>query len=291
MLNITIAIIYIFCKVQFFRFLAHYFWIFFTLITISTFSISFVFGILSVLAYDSKNVLNFIFSNNNLLNEKYLIKDKNTADVLNICLNYGGDFATELINIKNTDMIFMDNIYKYSYEIMEKDFHLNKTSNNIKNLKDFYTKLLYNIELVKGKPNDLTILPKDLSSELRKWSDFYVEGSYQVKCDNIIKDAWVTNRTLCPDTYEFISSDLKTVKNYCLLIPDWTENNVRKRYEDRPSNCEKKPDGVDIKKNNYVKDEDFDDFETAIITYWEILYRYNNWHMDVIGKILKDLEG
>lgn len=250
-----------------------------------TFLISFTFGILSALSYDATSVMNFIFSNDNLLTNRYLIDDKNTADVINICLNYGGDFATELLNIKNTDMIFMDNIYKYSYEIMEKDFNLDKTSTGIKTVLDFYKNILDDIRLVEAKKNDKTITPSVLLSELRRWSDFYIEKSYQVKCANILKDAWAINNKQCPDGYKYKSTfppggDI----NSCFLIPEFKEEDLKVRYATAPSQC---GNSNDIYSPN---DVDFDNFQTPIMLYWDILRRYNDWHTDLVKKIIVDLE-
>jgi hypothetical protein len=285
-LNIIFCTLYIICRIQFLRFFLYIYWFVFSFIIIGLFDNSFLFGYLSALSYDSKFVFNFIFSNENLLGKKYLINDSNTADVLNICLNYGGDLGSELLNIKNTDMIYMDNIYKYSHEIMDINFNLSKTSSGIKNLLNYYNDLLKNINLVKGQDNDLTVSPKYLLDELRKFTDFYVEGSYQFNCQTILKDAWVINKESCPDNYILENKDIKdnTSKgNFCHLISLWTEEDLSKRYKDKPWDC------GDKKSNELVIDKDFPNFPTAILGYWNSLKRYDVWHREIIRKIIEDL--
>ena len=235
--------------------------------------------------------MGFIFSDENLFNEKYLIKNKEAADILNVCLNYGGDLGTELYDLRNSDMIYLDKIYQNSYKLLEKDFSLTAVSNRISEQAKALQVVLEDIRLVTVKGFDNTVLPKQLLEELKKWTEFFTPNSYQskFKCKTITRDAWATNNSSCPDGYPVKTST--NGKEYigsanCLIIGTWSDAYINIRYSVDPWDCE----GADPNKmkTNAVKDPDFTTISEAIYAYWSTIKRYNDWHSIVVNNLIKD---
>lgn len=262
-----------------------------TLICFLTFIASFGFGILSSLAYDSKTVMGFVFSDENLFNEKYLINNKEAADILNVCLNYGGDLGTELYDLRNSDMNYLDKIYQHSYKILDKDFSLNSVSNKVMEEVKKLKLVLEDIRLVTVKQSDNTVIPKQLFEELHKWSDYYAVNSYQTKfiCKTITRDAWTNKNSTCPNGYPY-----KTTRNgkenlgiaNCFIIRTWSDAYVNIRYSENPWDCDS---GIPNKpKTNEVNDADFAKFPDAIYAYWETIKRYSDWHDTVLNNLIGD---
>jgi hypothetical protein len=261
------------------------------IITLSTFIASFGFGILSSLAYDAKTVMGFIFSDKNLFNEKYLIKNKEAADILNVCLNYGGDLGSELYDLRNSDMIYLDKIYQYSYKVLEKDFSLSAVSNIISQQAKALQPVLEDIRLVTVKGFDNTVVPKQLLEELQKWTEFYAPNSYQSKfnCKTITRDAWATNNSSCPDGYpvKTTTNGKENIGNAnCFIIRTWSDAYVNIRYSVNPWDCDNADPNK--KKTNTVKDPDFTTISEAIYAYWLTIKRYNDWHDTVLNNLIEE---
>lgn len=265
-----------------------------TFITFATFIGAFGFGILSSVAYDAKTVMGFVFSDENLFNEKYLIKNKEAADILNVCLNYGGDLGSELYDMRNSDMNYLDRIYQFSYKILEKDFSLSSVSSKLSEQAKALQALLEDIRLVTVKSStgtDSTVIPRQLLEELQKWSDYYAPNSFQGKfnCKTITRDAWATGNSTCPVGYP-----LKATTNgkenlgaaNCFIIGSWSDAYVNIRYAENPWDCE---NGDPAKrKSNEVKDPDFAKIQEAVYAYWNTIRRYNDWHVTVVNGLIGD---
>jgi len=279
------------CKIQCFRFISHFLWITLTFISFVTFLGSFSFGVLSSLAYDANYVIDYIFSDDNLFNNQYLIRNKEAADILNVCLNYGGDIGTELYDLRNTNMIYLDKLYQFSYNIQGKDFKLNLVSQEINNQMKELKILADNISLVTNSSNDNTLLPQRLLNEFQRWTDFNTLNNYQNKydCKTNTKDIWVFKDSSCPPG----SSKNITISNgkenlglsNCFIIDTWLEIYVNKRYDENPYNC----DGIvkDGAKTNEIVDKDFKSFKEAILAYWRVLKNYKNWHSTTFNALIE----
>jgi hypothetical protein len=75
------------CKIQFCRFFLHFFWILLLLLVFVLFILGFIFGFISFLGKDGVDVLNFLFSKENLSATKPIIIGGTAGNYLNICLN------------------------------------------------------------------------------------------------------------------------------------------------------------------------------------------------------------
>lgn len=248
-------------------------------------------GMLSSISYDSKFVMGYIFSDENLFNRRDLINNKEAADILNVCLNYGGELGTELYDIRNSDMSYMDKIYKFSYNILDTDFKLSNVSDNIALKIKSLQETLGDVNLVKTKPNDNTIVPSMILTELRKWSDYYAAGSYQVvySCKTITRDFWAINNSSCPADYPLrYSSDGREYlgASNCFIIDSWIDAYINARYKENPYDCD--PGDPQQRRTNEVKDTDFSSVGAAIYAYWAIIRKYQEWHSSTLNLIIKD---
>jgi hypothetical protein len=286
-----ILIIYACCKIQCCRYISHLLWIFLTFICFVTFLTSFGLGILSSISYDAKSVMGFVFSDENLFGNKYLIDNKEAADILNVCLNYGGDLGSELYDIKNSHMIYMDKIYKYSYSILDKDFKISSVSDKLNEHMKTLEVLLDEVRLVNTLPNDNTVTPRILLEEIRKWSDYYAIGSYQnsMGCKTITRDVWVLNNNTCPSGYPIkytVDGKENIGSSNCFIIQTWSDGYVNVRYTESPYDCEN--GDPNKRKTNEIKDPDFASFPDAINAYWNTLKKYRDWHLTTVSSLMAE---
>jgi len=248
-------------------------------------------GMVSSLSYDAKSVLGFVFSDQNLFTDKYLINHKEASDLLNVCLNYGGDLGSELYDLKNSDLNYMDKIYQFSYNILEKNFQLNLVTDNINfQIKNLQV-LLDDIRLVNSGSDINSISPKQLLEEFQKWTDFYAIGSYQSKynCKTITRDAWTINSNMCPVGFQIrnTSNGLENLRaSNCYLINTWSDAYIFKRYIENPYDCDN--GDPNTKKTNQIKDPDFSNFTYPIYQYWNTIKKYNDWHMTIVNNLIQD---
>lgn len=239
--------------------------------------------------------MGFLFSDQNLFRDKYLINDKDIADILNVCLNYGGDLGSELYDIKNSDLLYMDNLYAYSFTILNQNFNLSAVSNKISNTSNIFKNILEDVRLVGNAPNDNTITPNGLLTEMRRWSDVYAGNSYQniFNCKTITRDFWTVKDSFCTPEFEYRSfSKIISGKEFiggtnCLIVDEWADSYLTSRYSENPYDCD---NGDPTKgKSNAIKDNDFDTINSAIYSYWESIKRYNKWHKSTLNSIIIDI--
>lgn len=88
-LSIIFMIFYVCCcKVQWFRFCLHFFWIVIMVLMVLTFILGTLFGVIGLISTDGVSVIKWLFSTDNLKSTSpKIITDSKAASYLNVCLN------------------------------------------------------------------------------------------------------------------------------------------------------------------------------------------------------------
>lgn len=228
-------------KNQWARYCNHFAWMLITLLTIITFFLGAALGCIGILAKDSIPFMNFIFGEGNLLDQKYIFKDKVLAETLSVCLYHGGDLASELSGVQNSEVDFLNNLYllrKSLKSVDDIDISELESYANPSSIISYRNHLLtYSDVTTITKRNDPNA-PIMLLEELNKWSDGKNVNSYQKNCTTFINDQWVINKEKCNEGYIYANSQQSiTNGTQCLVITEWTSDSIKSRYQSHPTGC------------------------------------------------------
>ena len=174
-------------------------------------------------------------------------------ELFNIC--YNSSQSTDIANIlgiRDSILYHFDNIYKH-YNILFKYVYNNNLNEDIlafiNEKEDVIDTYLSNITKTTSYE---THHERDFSiyiNELNKYTDYGDKDTYQINCVTNTRDRWVTNKDDCPTDYEY-SIDGSKPKN-CLLMSEWTLNNIKLRYG--PTCKTKSGDRTSVKANKYLE--------------------------------------
>jgi hypothetical protein len=279
-------VLYTTMKFMCIRFLMHLFWIIVTLLTIVTFIAGSVFGITGQIAKDLVPLFNFIFSNNNLMIDRYIITNPDTAENLNICINYGGDIAGQVFNLQNSQVDYLNRLYQsvitmknYQQIIMNNI----QTSQSIPSGKTYLASLAKDISILSitasGYFDSNPDLPYGLLQEMNKWTDSSLSTTFQLSCKTNTYDQWVFSQSNCPNGYTYMtSSPQSTTFKTCLVLSEWSEATFTQRYSQNPSEC-KGQTSVDFKS-----------VSEAAIAYYNALTQMKTENQNLINQMNNDLE-
>ena len=226
-----------------------------------------IFGIFSNVFRDASYGANFALEN---VKELKLFNklDYKARDAIDICINGNGSLAnSELINISSmADPSILDNIYTLENNITEG-----------KNLLKNYSLASINTTLEKMKKIKETPTTKltQAFGEVQKYTDASVEGTQVGNTE--IYDVWVLNKNYCPDGYNYISKtsslrNLKTIDGSCLVISEWSDEDVNKRYKD-------------------LKTDSGEECLTKILSYYNSIKKFLDENTNLLDDISKSIEG
>jgi hypothetical protein len=254
----------------------YFVWIVLIFITIITFIVGSLFGIVGKFTNDLVPVLTFIFSDNNLLGNRYVINHKQAAEIIDVCLNYGGDISAHLYDIQNTEMHWLD-IFYLSSVILN-----NAKINNYFAPTDL-TSYIQTKNLLQTFIDDFTLIQNGLNItnsnninniliEMRKWSDASYINTYQNNCSNITKDQWVQFMQKCDSGYTYNSQDVN--KQDCLNFESFNIDWVNSRYN---LNC------------SLNSDVYFTSVNQANKAYYRNILNLINQNQNLLNEMLSDL--
>ncbi len=198
------------------------FWFFIYIFMLLSFLLGAILGLLSSVAKDSSLAIKTISEDPSIIKSGSLEKD-----VLDICLNGNGSLSTSSLIPIDFNKSLVDDIYFLENKINEGikliENNLNYTSIEI----NYYT--YYKIKEYPDK------FISDLSIAL-----------YNINEKNSIikehKDVWKTNKDNCTGDYHYLAPPSTTSRNLkeenenevfnCLVIREWTEEQIKERYGD-----------------------------------------------------------
>ena len=194
------------------------FWVIINFLIVILFIISSIFGIFSYVFNDVGDILDFLFSNENLSsdspslvgNEISAVKQCLTpnGDVFNEFLGDNAERVQEIIDLFNT---FYNLKYKISNESNLYSSSTQNSKNTLFNLKNFNSALdEYNndIVLTTNLNNNGNNNVENKFNELNKYT-YAGPGTYQdTNCPNLYYEYWVSTFSRCPSTLE----------NHCKLL-------------------------------------------------------------------------
>jgi hypothetical protein len=277
-INILGLIVYIPCDKQWGRYFNHFVWLFLIIITVISFIVGAFSGMVGLISQDLVPVFNFIFSNNNLLHDRYIIKNKPVADFINVCLNGDGNIGSQLFNLENTDFRYLSKLYLYSSLINSSNItrsgEMDEILNKLENKKD--TTLCLNQKDVVGNSN-----PNSATSMLERMNYYSNSSNYigDTNCNITLYDIWVLNPDDCDSDANFITGmnpNSMTGQKTCMNLVDWNDYKLNIRY-DGLSSCKMK------------NDKNFTDAFSAIMTYFKNLYDYDSTNKDNLNLMIDDM--
>ena len=162
-----------------------------------------------------------------------LDKDNKVFEVIDVCFNGNGLLYQTLIP-EDLNVSAVEKIYNVEKSIIE----------NINELKKYE---ITSTKIVKEKYNDFNKYPKKYIDELVQSLDNvgkYIDGSLdetKVSEDSEFYDEWELNKEDCNEEYEYLSPSsnmrrLVSVNRHCLVITEWTQDQIIERYNDIKSN-------------------------------------------------------
>ena len=233
---LVFTLLFVCCDIKCFRFISHIAWNIVTLITIALFVIAGVFGLLGTVFLYLGPFIEAFFENKTLV---YILGDQKAADILDTCMNKGGDLQKILAG--DTSMVTtlssfvdqantLDSIYKNVTSV--------QGSVVVNNYIEYYKKLDKNVALDVSTSDEGA--PKALA-KLTLYTDDTVEStSLQNSCSSKTYDKWVSDDTACPAGTQLISSNIPDTnigEQSCLNVRSWTETTTASRYSKRPNSC------------------------------------------------------
>ena len=233
-----------------------------------TFFLAGVFGLIGSFTQEASSAVDYLSEH---LNEIKNI-DEQVREISEICLNGNGSLSKSSIVPKDFDLGSVDDIYsldKYLADLSnlyEKDIDYEPYSMN-------YNGLIYDNILTTQEA--LTELNTVLE-EVKKYIDFSQTGTYiSGDSDEVKYDKWVINKDYC-ENYDYVNNknlrNLVEVNGECLVITEWTREQIGNRYENINSN-----NGI------IIKDE--------VLKYYDSIIGYMNSYQNIINDIKNANEG
>ena len=233
-----------------------------------TFFLAGVFGLIGSFTQEASSAVDYLSEH---LNEIKNI-DEQVREISEICLNGNGSLSKSSIVPKDFDLGSVDDIYsldKYIADLSnlyEKDIDYEPYSMN-------YNGLIYDNILTTQEA--LTELNTVLE-EVKKYIDFSQTGTYISGDSEEVKyDKWVINKDYC-ENYDYVNNknlrNLVEVNGECLVITEWTREQIGNRYENINSN-----NGI------IIKDE--------VLKYYDSIIGYLNSYQNIINDIKNANEG
>jgi hypothetical protein len=291
LINLLIMYLFLIKKYQLIRYIAHLSWLFLLIISIAGFLLAGIIGFAGALTRDLVPTFNFIFSEENLMNRTIFISDKDTAETVNICLNYGGDIANELFGIEISDV---DNVAKFYNQTGNINKYLAKFAIS-SNIKTDSEEIANFIRILNNTANDINLLirntsdtnsPTSIMNEMRKWTDYTFGSSFQLNCNGTMSmDMWSQSVDSCDANYTYLKIINNTGlvnsqlgKPNCLIWNEWTNSYIGNRYGSI-TNCTQLPN----------KTNEFSSVQSAVIAYWQALNTLNVDNKNLINKLINEL--
>jgi len=183
--------------------------------------------------------------------------------------------ATNAFGTSSGSAQYLDKLYNVSNVLVNTKNQINANKNSI-------AISSINSQLDDAKNNivittDLTYNQDALVNVFLEWNaytDSSVKGSYQKSCTSNTRDYWVSNATLCPDSYTLINAGGSNIGNpSCLVLSSWSASQVSTRYGTAPSGCG--PTGS----------SDFSTISSASTTYFNSMTSYSNDNSNLIDEV------
>ena len=202
-------------------------WAFIGFILFFFFIFAGIFGAVSILISDVADIVDFIFSHENLISDKpRIITQNENLKKIETCLRGDGDLLSAFIEDEETrdftdyiNSLFNTHlkIVNYYNLITDKNDNDFKSLSSITNLLNYYEEVEKDFSLSTTKEQHGN---NDVSVQIEELNKYTVYGKYyQDVCNNRIYDYFVTSKDKCPSNSDY----------NCLLITD--NNDLSDRYD------------------------------------------------------------
>jgi hypothetical protein len=216
------------------------------------------------------------------MHHRLVINDAGTAEVINICLNYGGDIANQIIGTKNTEAFYMSEYHELTTRLFNSDLGVNSSAVSTSIYKDISDLTGYSkdISSIMGEPTDSNS-PNSMLNEMRKWSDSRM-NAYQKNCQGEnTKDLWVQFPEKCEPIYSYLRIGVNLNGQFninissCLVLSEWYDSYIASRLNNITS-C-----------NN--TNPDFNSVSNAVIAYWDALTKLSSDNLSLTNRLIQEL--
>ena len=225
-------------------------WAFIGFILLFFFIFAGIFGAVSILISDVADIVDFIFSHENLISDKpRIITQNENLKKIETCLRGDGDLLSAFIEDEETrdftdyiNSLFNTHlkIVNYYNLITDKNDNDFKSLSSITNLLNYYEEVEKDFSLSTTKEQHGN---NDVSVQIEELNKYTVYGKYyQDVCNNRIYDYFVTSKDKCPSNSDYncllITDDIDSAYRYdstkvCELVTSKSPffNNVQIAYD------------------------------------------------------------
>ena len=200
-------------------------WAFIGFILLFFFIFAGIFGAVSILISDVADIVDFIFSHENLISDKpRIITQNENLKKIETCLRGDGDLLSVFIEDEETRQFtdFINSLFNTHLKIVNYYNLINDKNDNDFKILSSITNLLNYYEIVEEDFSLSTTKEQhgnnDVSVQIEELNKYTVYGKYyQDVCNNRIYDYFVTSKDKCPSNSDY----------NCLLITDTTISSSR----------------------------------------------------------------
>ena len=227
-----------------------------------TFFLGGVFGLIGSFTQEASSAVDYLTEH---LNEIKNI-DEQVREISEICLNGNGSLSKSSIVPKDFDFGSVDDIYSLDKYISDLRDLYEKNIDNEPYSMNFNDLIYDNILTTQEALTELNTVLEDV----KKYIDYSQTGTYISGDSEEVKyDKWVINKVYC-ENYEYVNNknlrNLVEVNGECLVITEWTREQIENRYENINSN-----NGI------IIKDE--------VLKYYDSIIGYLNSYQNIINDI------
>ena len=302
---LSFAIMFVKCNSIKMKLVTDILWNLMFLVTIILFALSASIGAIGISFIYVVPTTKLVFSKKNL---PKLSKNQIATDVVNLCLNEGGDlnklFIGNNIYIKHFEKIYQNTlevnkifsqiqeeklnsnnllVIKEAFGIRSKDLSANIESSNLvgillnHTMKTSFTDQVNN-SILKEKTEGSAALDK-----LNLYSDYNIEGTKQKNCKTNLKDNFISSddQTKCKKSYKWIDSNIahsNLGKSSCLEILNWSKAKLNERLKSFNDECQ-------------LEKDEFINLKEAIYSLSESIFLYNRDCNQILSSLSAQFDG
>lgn len=259
------------------KYLAHFSWCFLCLATAILFILGAIFGLAGTASKDLPPIIEYLFSEENLYNNKIVFNDDLAIRALDTCMNKGGNLSEIILNGSDLGIGEFESFYTAAAQIdnTTRLVKANRNSEVISSITNDFNSLKLDITETRfGDANS----PSRVLNELRKYTDRNIDGVNSRCTTSKTQDLFVQTKEKCLSTYQYVSGSDPTQRIgqlTCLLYPEFSNNAISRRYESSPSGC--------------TVSGDFNSVISAVQAYVTALNRYTVDNSNELTKLNSEL--
>lgn len=258
-LNLLFVFVYVKKRVGAMRYGSYCLWWFMMLLVFVFWLLAAGFTIASVGLNDSIGLIQYVFSAQNLQGQRKVITNPTITNMINACVNAGGDLGGRVLNMNN-NANELTKLYSFANELESLRGNARNKSNELETIQDKLLKARTDMTLVNQDPLNESL------TQLNRYSNIYVNQTYQVECSISSNDFWVINTSDCNSIPE---------NSQCQVLLEYDLTSFSSRYSSKPKDCN-------------FNSTDFPSIQSALLAYHDSLTKFLDSNLNIISQLNLD---